>query len=188
MEPSSTAQDAAGRGDRGVSPGPTFRSNVADMISGGGGGEHDEHDDCDVDSRGISNHVVVCGGAVIAGPCRTRGASGHVNFVVIGTMTFLFVSCFNYIVEGFWVQVAPVLYLGCWVVLYFAAYTDPGVLPRRWQIRQNPTPEALKLLEPREVRASPPPLPRTLLVSCRPAACFPPLDASGCPFTGRACR
>jgi hypothetical protein len=30
--------------------------------------------------------------------------------------------------------VAPLLYVGCWVVLYSAAYVDPGVLPRRWQL------------------------------------------------------
>ena len=36
--------------------------------------------------------------------------------------------------QGVWVQVAPLLYVGCWVVLYSAAYVDPGVLPRSWQL------------------------------------------------------
>jgi hypothetical protein len=41
-------------------------------------------------------------------------------------------------VQGIWVAVAPLLYLGCWVVLWNAAYVNPGVLPRRWQL---PPPE-----------------------------------------------
>ena len=80
--------------------------------------------------RGLSNHVVLCQACVVAGPCRGKNASGTTNFVVIGLITLLFGLSYKYIASGIWLQLAPVLYLGCWVVLYFAAYTDPGVLPR----------------------------------------------------------
>eukprot|EP01050_Picozoa_sp_SAG11_P018625 SAG11_NODE_2846_length_2911_cov_2.406117_2_plen_388_part_00 len=147
------------------------------------------------DPRGKSRHVVLCSGAIIAGPCRTKGASGYTNFVVITIKGVLFALSYVYIAQGatsvhtfdvnlhitrnrflnaalclprllsrlrcdvilpccaagIWKTIAPIFYAGCWVVLYFAAYNDPGVLPRRWQILQNPRPSALELslLEPK---------------------------------------
>ena len=121
-----------------------------------------------------SRHHVLLGGCLVAGPVRGHpDASGWVPPLLFAVTGLLFALCYRYVARGVWVQLAPLLYAGCWLVLWAAAYVDPGIVPRRWQL---PPPEQQTAAQ-RELLTQAGPAGRKFCSTCR---VFRPLDAHHC--------
>ena len=102
--------------------------------------------------RGRSRHIVLLRGWIVAGPWSGHEhATGASVVGLFGATGLLFALSFKYVARGIWVDIAPFLYVGCWLVLYSAAYIDPGVLPRRWQL---PPPNEQVVTQPVALRAA----------------------------------
>ena len=83
-----------------------------------------------------SKHVFALGGRIIAGPIKANGGSGWIPVVYFIVWSGLFVVYMRYVAAGVWLVLGPIVALVSLLLLRNAAYSDPGVLPRGWQIKQ----------------------------------------------------
>jgi len=82
-----------------------------------------------------SRHVALMGGQLLGGPIGSPG-SGWVPIAYGAVWVCLFSLYMRHIAEGAWVLLGPAFVIISLVLLKQTAYTDPGILPRRWQIEQ----------------------------------------------------
>lgn len=91
-----------------------------------------------------SQHHFWLNARLIAGPVAgPLGGSGWLPIAYFFVWAALFAVYMTHVATGIWVALGPVVVLISLWLLKAAAYSDPGVLPRGWQIKQCSALEAL---------------------------------------------
>ena len=86
-----------------------------------------------------SRHVFLLGGRLIAGPIASAGGSGWIPIVYGAVWVVLFGVYMQHMAMGVWLVLGPLFVAISLALLKAAAYSDPGVLPRDWQIQRCPS-------------------------------------------------
>jgi hypothetical protein len=85
-----------------------------------------------------SRHVALLNGRLLGGPVWSPGGSGWVPILYGVGWIYLFSLYMRFLAAGVWLVLGPVFLVISLTLLKQTAYTDPGILPRRWQIEQCP--------------------------------------------------